>query len=106
MSSEKPEKSTRSKKRGAAAAAVNAQYAATSKRASISQHSTPPPQSSNIIPVNQIKESPPSSPSSESQGIANTRASRSKGRKNAPTTSVAVPKDNKDLKVCVFFVFV
>lgn len=104
MSGEKTEKPGRAKKKSGNA--VNSQYTATtSKRSSRSQHMTPPPHSSSIIPANQIKESPPSSPSSESQGAPTTRAARNKGRKSAPATvsssmSGSNLKDSKDgLKV-------
>ncbi|KAK5645665.1 hypothetical protein RI129_004129 [Pyrocoelia pectoralis] len=93
MSGEKTEKGGRMKKRG-----MNA-----SKRSSRSQNVTSPPNASSIIPVNQIKESPPSSPNSESHG-ATTRANRNKTRKNVPNVGHSTPtlnaKDTKDnLKV-------
>lgn len=66
-----------------------------------SQHPTPPPQQPGAfssISQNQIKDSPPSSPSSESQGGAPASAAsgrRVKGRKSAPA-STSGAKDSKD----------
>lgn len=96
MSGEKTEKMNRTKKRGVNSS-INAQYhSTTNKRTSRSQHSTPPPQS---IPVNQIKESPPSSPSSEIQGVIHARTTnRTKGRKSAPATVPTSSSSNKDSK--------
>ncbi|KAF5306636.1 hypothetical protein FQA39_LY08825 [Lamprigera yunnana] len=88
MSTEKVEKGGRSRKRGAA----NSSFA-TNKRSSRSQQNISPPDSNTIIPPDEIKESPPSSPDSETQGTS-TRNSRSKGRKSVPAN--VQPSDTKD----------
>ncbi|KAK4878915.1 hypothetical protein RN001_007061 [Aquatica leii] len=105
MSGEKTERGGRAKKRG-----VTAPNPTFTKRSSRSQNTTSPPNSNPIIPVNQIKESPPSSPNSESHGASTRNSSRSKGRKSAPAAvqstiipppiSTPVVKDTKEsLKV-------
>lgn len=82
-----------------AANAANSAYPETSNQASTSQHSTPPFPSLRIIPVNQLhQESPPSLPSSEGQGIANTRGKgkgKGKGRKTAAPTNTDAPASKK-----------
>lgn len=70
----------------------------TSKRSSRSQQSLDNGQSTSYsnLPQNQIKESPPSSPSSESLSAAPPNG-RKKGRKSAPA-SVSSSSSNKDAK--------
>ncbi|GJQ70622.1 hypothetical protein Trydic_g23013 [Trypoxylus dichotomus] len=99
QSTEKIEKNTRNKKRGANLNSHFNHINVTSKRSSRSQQSLESGQStsSSNLPQNQIKESPPSSPSSESLGAAPSN-SRKKGRKSAPASvsNTSNSKDGKD----------
>ncbi|KAJ8951910.1 hypothetical protein NQ318_019889 [Aromia moschata] len=78
------------------------------KRSSRSQHVTPPPAEAPpgafaAISQSQIKDSPPSSPSSESQSAPpSTSRGRARGRKSAPAavgTTSGSSKDSKDVKL-------
>ncbi|KAB0798280.1 hypothetical protein PPYR_09273 [Photinus pyralis] len=99
MSGEKAERGGRRKKPGTNVASTPSMNA--TKRSSRSQNTTSPPNSSSIIPPNQIKESPPSSPNSESQG-AMTRANRNKTRQKAQgvlqSTAASAPGNVKETK--------
>ncbi|KRT80537.1 hypothetical protein AMK59_6741, partial [Oryctes borbonicus] len=99
QSTEKIEKNTRTKKRGAHLNSHFNHINVASKRSSRSQQSLESGQStsSNNLQQNQIKESPPSSPSSESLGAAPSN-SRKKGRKSAPASvsNTSTSKDGKD----------
>ncbi|XP_060517755.1 protein AF-10 [Cylas formicarius] len=112
QSHEKSDRTTRNKKRNSANGVPPPQSnnGGALKRSSRSQHSTPPPSQQPpgafaAISQSQIKDSPPSSPSSESLGSQSTsHRGRTKGRKSAPaavnTNSNSVPlKENKDVKL-------
>lgn len=98
MSGEKTERGGRRKKPGANVASTTVLNA--TKRSSRSQNATSPPNSSSIIPPNQIKESPPSSPNSESQGAV-TRANRNKTRQKGQgvlQSTASAPVNAKETK--------
>ncbi|KAJ8940076.1 hypothetical protein NQ314_010910 [Rhamnusium bicolor] len=109
QSNEKTERSSRGKKRNSGATSVPTQLTNSNtlpKRSSRSQHVTPPPEPPGAfaaISQSQIKDSPPSSPSSESQSVPpSTSRGRTKGRKSAPaavSTASNSSKDSKDIKL-------
>ncbi|KAJ3656075.1 hypothetical protein Zmor_015177 [Zophobas morio] len=114
-STEKSEKSGRGKKRSSGGAngiinqlnntSISSSSSSTTKRSSRSQSSATPPQQGafSSISQSQIKDSPPSSPSSESQSAAPSQSGRgrSKTRKSAPSALARPqsPKDTKDVKL-------
>ncbi|KAJ8970292.1 hypothetical protein NQ317_019689 [Molorchus minor] len=108
QSNEKTERSGRGKKKNSNPNSQSAQMNNTlPKRSSRSQHVTPPPQQPGAfssISQSQLKDSPPSSPSSESMSSAPPSSSRgrTKGRKSAPAavnTLSNCSKDSKDVKL-------
>ncbi|XP_068905418.1 protein AF-10-like isoform X3 [Tenebrio molitor] len=107
---DKSEKGGRGKKRSSGANGIINQLNNTSissssaKRSSRSQNSTPPQQGAfSSITQSQLKDSPPSSPSSESQSAVPMSSGRgkSKTRKSAPSALARPhsPKDTKDIKL-------
>ncbi|XP_018575160.1 protein AF-10 [Anoplophora glabripennis] len=106
QSNEKSERSNRGKRRNGSNSMGATMGSGSSntlpKRTSRSRHVTPPPPNPPgafaAISQSQIKDSPPSSPSSESQSIPpSTSRGRTKGRKSAPAAVNA--KDSKDIKL-------
>lgn len=107
---EKSEKGTRSKKRNSGANGLinqlnNTSISSTLKRSSRSQSSITPPQQGafSSISQTQIKDSPPSSPSSGSQSAAPSVSRRNRTRKSAPSALARPPspKETKDIKLYV-----